>query len=244
MKQFNRTKYLALLGGALLGTAWLPRVATAKPFPKPGYILKDKDTADIGRRSSRNSGNRAAMRMLARLMRQNPDEGGACVTWKFPLSNGKIQNASITFHEYEHLFDAYEGRYVGVTRQMIYAVAKRSGTSLDLPFHGAISFDHPIKINLGKQPSYDAGSRATIQVMARSFRNARAAEYQIRWNSTVSNGQSKDFLISYVSTEGTSVDVDVASSLLQINVNESKEQDMEIQASYSNVSKKKRVQGC
>ena len=237
-KQFNRTTQLALLGGALLGAGLFAPPAQAKPFPKKGYILEDRSVANIGRRSSLDNGNRGAMRMLARLIRRDPNAGLYHVKWKFPLANGKTQSDGILFVVPERWLETNETRYANVKKWTIFAVAKRSGTSLDLPFYNAIDFDHPVKINLGKQPSKDAGSRVAIQVIANSLDNARSAQYDIRWNSTLSNGQSRDFLVTYTPVEVADGSIDVASSPLQTKVKESKRENMSIEASYSSFDRK------
>lgn len=238
MKQFNRKMNLALLGGALLGAAMLPSAASAKPFPKRGYILKDKGAADIGRRSSRDSGNRAALRMLVRSMRQDPNKEVYKVTWEFPLTKVKMQQAAVTLldSEGERSVTCYEGLYMDTKKSMIYTIVKCNGTFRDLPLYGAVNISHPISINLNRQPSYDAGSRVAIQVIAKSFSNVRHANYEIRWSYPLPDGQTKDVLVAYTPLGGGWLDISCKVHKPN-NGGKQENEDMEIFERYGPIGK-------
>ena len=160
MKQFTRTTHFALLGIALLNTALLPQAAFAKPFPKKGYILKGEDSAEVGRRSSSLEGQRAALRMMARMMRWNPknekdyETGGYDVGWSFLDNKGKLHEAGMAYanantNEYGRseysddkfltIFGDYYDIYASVTPKMFRRAAKYNGSLRDLLRYGATS---------------------------------------------------------------------------------------------------------
>ena len=72
-----------------IGALWvlamlaLTQAGEAAPFPRRGYIIDSSGyRADIGRRASRGAAQRAAMRMLSRLIRWRPQETGFYVSWR------------------------------------------------------------------------------------------------------------------------------------------------------------------
>lgn len=186
MKQFTRTTHLALLGGALLGAAWLPSVASAKPFPKRGYILDNKGNADIGRRASEMNAQRAAMRMLVRLTRSHPQEVVFKVNWNTTSIHRQSKRGQVVFRNNtsENSIEVGgEDYYLGVTKRIIYALSRRGGTFQDLPFYGAWAPTSSVKVDLGVQKSYDVGNRATMRFLSQRLgKSYPSTEYKVGWS--------------------------------------------------------------
>ena len=160
-KQFTRTTQitgLALLSGVLVG-AMLPSPAQAKPFPKKGYILQGQGAADIGRRASKLDAQRAALRMMSRLMKWFPNEEVYDVKWMIFDRTNKPQFGAITFAEadgkvdeynLDHSKDGYTNKwltlygdapaiYVGVNPTIMRKVAKSGGSMRDLQRYGVFN---------------------------------------------------------------------------------------------------------
>ena len=204
MKQFNQT---FLLGGVLMGAAWLPSVATAKPFPKRGYILEDKKTADIGRRASTINAQRAALRMMARMMRWAPKEEGYQVKWTTLDNKGEEQQDGASFDVYEDQLPQNPGDekpsltttgnviYWPVSQSIVRRVARYNGSFRDLTRYGAVGEN--VSIDLGVRKSYDAGSRATLRVLAKRLRSPFSSSYSINWSYPLEDKSLNYVLVTY-----------------------------------------------
>ena len=210
-KQFTRTTQitgLALLSGVLVG-AMLPSPAQAKPFPKKGYILQAKGVADIGRRASTLDAQRAALRMMVRMMKWAPKEDSYEVNWKTLSGKGKSQqdSAILINSENEKSLQSSQGYYMNTTKTVVCSLVRSGGAIGDLSRYGAVDIEHPIKINLNRRTSYDDGSQAVVQRLAKELMKHSAANYEIRWVYALPDGRIGDVLVSYTPLDGGYLDI-------------------------------------
>ena len=233
MKQFNRTTQLALLGGALFGAALLPSAATAKPFPKKGYILEGQGGANIGRRASTLDAERASLRMMARLMKWFPNEKQYDLRWQTLDSKGETQLGWAYFGYEEPQAPPAPGEevrklspilnttnnrvYSPISRRIIYKVANYNGSFLDLTRYGNTTGPDDISIDLGVQKSYDAGSRATLRVLSKRLKSPLNSGYSIRWSYPSINTNREEVSVIYdPSTGNRSLYVEDSASIREI----------------------------
>ena len=209
-KQFTRTTQitgLALLSGVLVG-AMLPSPAQAKPFPKKGYILQDKNTADIGRRASTLDAQRAALRMMARMMKWSFKKDHYQVDWTTLDDKGAEQQDGASFGIVEDQMpqkpeDQKPSLITGgsvywpVSQSMIRRVALYNGSFRDLTRYRAVDQIQNVHIDLGVRKSYDAGSRATLRVLAKRLQSPFSSSYLIRWSYPLRNKVLNEVTVRY-----------------------------------------------
>lgn len=186
-------------------TFGLALTAKASPFPQRGYIINGLTfggvNANIGRRSSTEAAQRAALRMFARLVRWYPHKTGFGVDWQTIDAQGRLKQTWSSFDDRptEHLFIVDNSIfYQQVTKRIIVKVARRNGTFRDLTRYNVVNVSEPVEIDLGTRTSYDAGNRATVRTLAsRLLQTPFNAEYFIRWNYLLPDRRTAEIVVNY-----------------------------------------------
>lgn len=172
-------------------------------FPRRGYIISYNKAnhdvlATLGRRSSTHAAERAAMRMLSRLLRRYPQADRFDVEWETLEANRKVERRSLTYienitqsGESEVYLATLEREYFGVNRRIISKVARQGGILRDLTRYDVADLRHPIDIDLGFRASYDAGSRASMRTLARCLSGPFNAMVEITWKYRLPGNQDR-----------------------------------------------------
>ena len=188
--------------------------SASQKMPRKGYrvILPPYEgpIGVVGRRRSQQAAERAALRMLSRLLYWYPEKGHYRIDYSFLNSRGQDQLTGISWVDRERYLissasspkaqiipiDVTKNKipaavavagpklmnYAGVTARIIHRTARNGGTFDDMMKYGAVSLRWQLESKLGLQSSVDAGSRATIQALARSIKMPGNYRCSVTWS--------------------------------------------------------------
>lgn len=161
--------------------------------------------AYLGRRRSQEDAQRAAVRMLARLLRWYPRQRYFSVSWDAPISKYSMRRLTASYdcstdgqgmeiRDYSLSF--FYTTYIGVTRRGVRRTALFGGTFSDLRRFGAVNWDNPVEIDVGERASYHEGRRALLRTLAQRLRSPFKQRYLVSFRYRTAGGL-KGVITSY-----------------------------------------------
>lgn len=223
-KLFTSQRSTGLAAAALTLICQLNSWADDKPWPGPGpmpkigYIIDASTSPDddasvvayVGRRNNQQVAERAALRMMNRLLRWYPQRDNFYVTWDAPVGPKPMQRrfASFKTSEGEHMLEISDAQasidieYHNVTRSAVRKAARMGGTFRDLTRYGAVDDHNPVFLDLGLRSSYEEGCRAVMRTLARRLQCPFTDKYEVAFQYREQPKDSSHFkvqngLISY-----------------------------------------------
>ncbi len=205
---------LSALSALLIGVACtVARATPSEKMPRRGYkvVLRPYEgpLALIGRRANSGSGEKTALRMLSRLLRQYPRASSFEVQYSILRRGGREVPASVSYYadkgerlqEEVTLKYLTEVTYYNVKPWMVYHTSRQSLTLDGLMRYGAIKEQKVPQPPLGIRPSVAEGSRASVRALAQLIQQpAKDFENQpclVMWGFLTPAGEEVDVLIHY-----------------------------------------------
>lgn len=190
-----RNCYFLLLSLVLSVCCWVncgvARATSAEKMPRKGYKMKYRPgrvEALIGRRSSEGMGEKAALRMLSRLLYRYDGEGFYKVHYSILDAKGQGKFFELYWVDRESALrlalkygpEIYD--YAGVQSWMIQRAAKDKRGLAGVMRYGAVEILHDLQAFVGTHFTLALGNRAAVQAMARLVKKPGNHRCLVRWH--------------------------------------------------------------